>query len=295
MIMVGQLGTMVMSDIKAITDYLRKYNAWRRGEDERTMDEAGIVPADLGQMIDAAVGSLERFPAMSRIALRKIEQMGGTPCGLLVRNEAGALAAVSDMGRVIWLDDYIMAPVARDEDVALPAQGDAEKEAEKEESKGDFPLKEESLIRKAARAQGDAEPEADDGKGRLPWFVEVYNKGYQAGHHDTVEGWFTDVHHSDIQTYHEDEVMELLEGLNVRVHQEGAPPMDQARVAELEAELAQAVPEGRKLVPIVPTKSMQDAWDTAPTNECADQEFIDAYQAMLDAAPQPPQEGLGDA
>lgn len=54
------------------------------------------------------------------------------------------------------------------------------------------------------------------------------------------------------------------------------------------------IPEGWKLVPIVPTKSMQDAWDTAPTNECADQEFIDAYQAMLDAAPQPPQEDSGD-
>lgn len=58
----GQLGTMVMSDIKAITDYLRRYNAWRRGEDERTMDEAGIVPAELGQMIDAAVGLLEQSP-----------------------------------------------------------------------------------------------------------------------------------------------------------------------------------------------------------------------------------------
>lgn len=49
-------------------------------------------------------------------------------------------------------------------------------------------------------------------------------------------------------------------------------------------------PVGWKLAPIVPTKSMQDAWDIAPTNECADQEFIDAYQAMLDAAPQPPLE-----
>ena len=52
-----------------------------------------------------------------------------------------------------------------------------------------------------------------------------------------------------------------------------------------------SVPEGWRLVPIVPTKSMQDVWDIAPTNECADQEFIDAYQAMLDVAPQPPQDG----
>jgi len=53
----------------------------------------------------------------------------------------------------------------------------------------------------------------------------------------------------------------------------------------------QGVPEGWKLVPLTPTESMQQAWDLAPTYECGDQEFISAYQAMLGAAPQPPQEG----
>jgi|SRR5690554_747577 len=48
-----------MSGVREITAYLRKYNAWRRGDDERTMDEAGILPEELGRMIDAAVELLE--------------------------------------------------------------------------------------------------------------------------------------------------------------------------------------------------------------------------------------------
>lgn len=49
----------IADDRKMVADYLRRYNAWRRGEDERTMDEAGIVPAELGRMIDGAVKLLE--------------------------------------------------------------------------------------------------------------------------------------------------------------------------------------------------------------------------------------------
>lgn len=43
---------------------------------------------------------------LTRIARTKIEQMGGTPCGVLVCNEAGALACVSEHGRVTWLDGF---------------------------------------------------------------------------------------------------------------------------------------------------------------------------------------------
>jgi hypothetical protein len=40
--------------------------------------------------------------------------------------------------------------------------------------------------------------------------VKLYNQGYQAGHHDTVEGIFTPIHHTDMNTYHADEVAEIL-------------------------------------------------------------------------------------
>ena len=50
-------------------------------------------------------------PNMLPIAQRKIEQMGGEVMGVVVRNEAGALAAVTDMGRVTWLDDAVAGPV----------------------------------------------------------------------------------------------------------------------------------------------------------------------------------------
>ena len=42
-----------------ISKYLIKYNAWRRGEDNRTMDEAGINPTDLGVMIDRAIKAID--------------------------------------------------------------------------------------------------------------------------------------------------------------------------------------------------------------------------------------------
>lgn len=43
---------------------------------------------------------------LSTIAQSKLEQMGATVHGVLVKNEAGAWAAVSDAGRVMWLDDF---------------------------------------------------------------------------------------------------------------------------------------------------------------------------------------------
>ena len=42
-----------------ISDYLTKYNSWRRGEDDRTMDDAGINPTELGVMIDRAIKAID--------------------------------------------------------------------------------------------------------------------------------------------------------------------------------------------------------------------------------------------
>ena len=38
---------------------LKKYQAWRTGEDERTMDEAGIVPAAITSALDAVIAIAE--------------------------------------------------------------------------------------------------------------------------------------------------------------------------------------------------------------------------------------------
>ena len=43
--------------------------------------------------------------------------------------------------------------------------------------------------------------------------VHIYNSGYHAGHHDTVEGRYVDIHISDMGTYHTEEVAELLAAL----------------------------------------------------------------------------------
>lgn len=47
----------------------------------------------------------------------------------------------------------------------------------------------------------------------LPLFVQVYNAGYQAGHHDTAEGGFVVIDQSDKATYHSDVVAELVDEL----------------------------------------------------------------------------------
>ena len=43
--------------------------------------------------------------------------------------------------------------------------------------------------------------------------VHIYNSGYHAGHHYTVEGGYVDIHPSDMGTYHAEEVAELLNAL----------------------------------------------------------------------------------
>ena len=61
--------------------------------------------------------------------------------------------------------------------------------------------------------QAPASGEVVDEKGSLPWFCRVYNSGYHAGHHDTVEGGYAHVYPQDMDDYHEEVVMEILEDL----------------------------------------------------------------------------------
>lgn len=42
-------------------DVLRRFNAWRTGEDDGTMDEAGIVPGEITQALNAAIAEIERL------------------------------------------------------------------------------------------------------------------------------------------------------------------------------------------------------------------------------------------
>ena len=40
---------------------LRRYQAWRTGEDKRTMDEAGIVPAAITNALNGVLDAAERY------------------------------------------------------------------------------------------------------------------------------------------------------------------------------------------------------------------------------------------
>lgn len=133
----------------------------------------------------------------------------------------------------------------------------------------------------AARAQSGQE---EDGKGSLPWFVHVYNSGYEAGHHDTVECGFTPIHHSDKDTYHEDVVMEILEDLNVR---DSHPQPEGGGLDTILDRLANKAETENISVEVV--------FDDGYTREGFDTDISEHVADWLRSIkhPQPPQEGSG--
>jgi hypothetical protein len=58
------------------TAYLHTYQKWRRGTDERTMDEAGLHPSEIGQALDTllfAIPVLQRDLSSTRAQLKKCQ------------------------------------------------------------------------------------------------------------------------------------------------------------------------------------------------------------------------------
>lgn len=45
--------------------------------------------------------------------------------------------------------------------------------------------------------------------------IQIYNSGYLAGHHDTVEGGYVDIFSCNMNSYHEEEVDELVAELTM--------------------------------------------------------------------------------
>jgi hypothetical protein len=57
--------------MKDLIEYLKKYQAWRRGEDERSMEEADIKPKELVEKLDEAIKCLELMSKHSDLAALK--------------------------------------------------------------------------------------------------------------------------------------------------------------------------------------------------------------------------------
>lgn len=84
-------------------------------------DAERVLRSALNVRTDHIADDSKMVVNLKPIAESKVRQLGGDVCGVLVKNEAGAWAAVSEGGRVMWLDDFEPLPVARNEDVALPS------------------------------------------------------------------------------------------------------------------------------------------------------------------------------
>jgi len=85
-----------------------------------------VMVKQWNQRSQVDVISSDYTPGLSPLAKRKIEQMGGEVMGVVVRNEAGALAAVTDLGRVTWLDDCVGGPVNHIADASNMVRGNVQ-------------------------------------------------------------------------------------------------------------------------------------------------------------------------
>ena len=56
---------------------LKRFNAWRTGEDDRTMDEAGIVPSEVTKAIDDVVNMHDELVAALLESSRLSMEDGG--------------------------------------------------------------------------------------------------------------------------------------------------------------------------------------------------------------------------
>ena len=60
-----------MSRIDDHLSVLRRYNAWRTGEDERTMEEAGLSPGEITKAIRDGIAEIKKL----RVAHRRYEAL----------------------------------------------------------------------------------------------------------------------------------------------------------------------------------------------------------------------------
>lgn len=87
--------------------------AYQEGAAGRVWDQGGVAQDKLSE-IESAISELEA-PVQSSatgVARKKAAHIGNQ-VGVLVQNDAGALAAVHDLGRVTWLDEDVAGPVAQ--------------------------------------------------------------------------------------------------------------------------------------------------------------------------------------
>ena len=55
------------------------------------------------------------------------------------------------------------------------------------------------------------DPQDDQPSALLRMAMRLYNSGYHAGHHDTVETGYVDIFSCDMENYHEDEAREIVQ------------------------------------------------------------------------------------
>lgn len=73
---------------------LRAYQAWRRGDDERSMPDAGITPAQVGKTIDHAITVLAKLDYWHSATDAQMRQLMGELSAQDIRNIRAVLSAI---------------------------------------------------------------------------------------------------------------------------------------------------------------------------------------------------------
>jgi len=74
---------------------LNAYQAWRRGSDERTMDEAGLTPAQIGKALDSAIEKLAMLNHWHSATDAQLRQMAGELSAQEIRTIRAVLNAIA--------------------------------------------------------------------------------------------------------------------------------------------------------------------------------------------------------
>lgn len=212
------------------------------------------------------------------IAESKVRQLGGDVCGVLVRDGGGTVMAVSEHGRCTRLDTGVMGPVdgAQDGEWLIQMRGDylvTRGVWECPDHRGYT-----NDINEAGRYSEEEAKEAERMMPEKCKAVRLPTARAKSGQGVVAELVRLDEYRNDI-LWHKD-LNNLPAGTKLHTNPQ---PARQGSVTE-----------GWKLVPVEPTATMISAFEHAPCAENYTDAATWAWEAMLDATPQPPQEGEGD-
>lgn len=97
------------------SEYLKQYQAWRSGDDDRTTSEAGITPAELTAAVNAAIKEIELSESINAVNEFKLTRANERIGELTAQNEYLSREMLTPdvfMRLIEWLREYPIKPAS---------------------------------------------------------------------------------------------------------------------------------------------------------------------------------------